>query len=257
MDKIKKLFNKLQKDSKSVLFTIEQVNEKVLKKLKKSLYVKDKEFFNLFSLLENKVDFDKDKKASLPIKTTYVEKGDDIDMSTLYSFTGPFGLLHAYVANLEFLGKSAADPKYCLVIADLFTSKTYSYPMKNKKLISLKLEKFNKDVESKTKNKKTRLQTELEFKQKKTFNLNRKYNIEIFSTPVRGGKKIRELKKRMFRLLTPGKNIGLKKHPNKIIANATDHMNSIPTSKYGIPLKLWKNDPFPQTTIKNGSILDG
>ena len=125
-----------------MLFTIEQLNKKVLKKLKKSLYEKDKELFNFFSLLENKDDFDKDKKVPLPIKATYVEKGDDIDRSTLYSFPGPFELLHADVANLEFLGKSAADPKYCLIIVDLFTSKMYSYPMKNRKLIALKLEKL-------------------------------------------------------------------------------------------------------------------
>ena len=79
MDKIKTLFNKLQIDSRSVLLTIKQLNEKVLKKLKKPSYVKDKEFFNLFSLLENKDDSGKDKKVSLPIKATYVGKGDDID----------------------------------------------------------------------------------------------------------------------------------------------------------------------------------
>ena len=112
-------------------------------------------------------------------------------------------MLHADVANVEFLGKSAAEPKYCLVIVDLFT-------MKNRKLMALKLEKFYKDVEYKRKNKKTRLQTDLEFKQKKIFDLNKKYNIEMFSTAVRGGKafateqKIRELKKIIFGLLTLG-----------------------------------------------------
>ena len=105
------MFNTQQIDSKSVLFTIEKLNQKVLNKLKKSSYVKDKEFFNLFSLLENKDDLDKIKKVFIPIKATYVEKGDDIDRSTLYSFTGPFELLHADIANLEFLGKSAAEPK--------------------------------------------------------------------------------------------------------------------------------------------------
>ena len=73
-----------------------------------------------------------------------------------------------------------------MVIVDLFTSKTYSYPMKNRKLIVLKLEKFYKDVENKKKNKKTRLQTDLEFKQKNFFDFNKKCNIEMFSTAVRG-----------------------------------------------------------------------
>ena len=176
----------------------------MLKRVKTSLYVKDKEFFNFFSLLENKDDFEKGKKVSLLIKAIYVEKGDDIDRSTLYSFTGPFELLHADIANLELLGKSLADPKYFLVIADFFTSKTYSYPMKNRKLLALKLEKFYKDVKNKRKNKNTRLQTDLEFKQKKIFDHNKKYKIEMFSIAIRGGKafaaeqKIGELKKRIF-----------------------------------------------------------
>ena len=33
-----------------------------------------------------------------------------------------------------------------------------------------------------------RLQTDLEFKQKKIFALNKKYNVDIFSAAVRGGK---------------------------------------------------------------------
>ena len=48
MEKIKKLFNKLQIDSKSVLFTQEQFNEKFLKKPNKSKHEKDKEFVNIF-----------------------------------------------------------------------------------------------------------------------------------------------------------------------------------------------------------------
>ena len=124
MEKIKKPFNKLQIGSKSVLFTVEQLNQKVLNNLKKSLYAKGKEFFNLFSVLENKDDFNKNQKASIPIKATYVEQGDDIDTSNLYIFTGPFVLLHVNVANLEFLGKSTADPKYCFVIVDLFSSES-------------------------------------------------------------------------------------------------------------------------------------
>ena len=64
----------------------------------------------------------------------------------------------------------------------------------------------------------------------------------MFSIAVRCGKafaaeqNIRELKKRIFRLLTLGKNTGLKKCPNKIMT--TDNMNSIPTPKYGIPPEI-------------------
>ena len=63
MDNVKKLFNKLQTDSKSVLFVQEQLNNKLLKRLKKSKYIKDKEFVNSFNLLiENKSDFNKKKQ---------------------------------------------------------------------------------------------------------------------------------------------------------------------------------------------------
>ena len=74
--------------------------------------------------------------------------------------------------------------------------------MKNRSLIPLKLEKFYKEVASKRKNKKMRLQTDSEFKQKKIFALNKKYNVDMFSTAVRGGKafaaeqKFGELKKK-------------------------------------------------------------
>ena len=71
--------------------------------------------------LLNDVDykfFIEDKKILL--KTFFVETNDEIDRSKLYNFNGSLKLLHADVANLEFLGKSATDLKYCLVIVDLF-----------------------------------------------------------------------------------------------------------------------------------------
>ena len=73
--------------------------------------------------------------------------------------------------------------------------------MKNRSLIPLKLEKFYKEVANKRKNKKMRLQTDLEFK-----------HVDMFSTAIRGGKafaaehKLRELKKRLSRLLAIQKN---------------------------------------------------
>ena len=47
-----------------------------------------------------------------------------------------------------------------------------------------------------------RLQTDLEFQQNKIKNLNKKYNVEMFSTRVRGGKVFAaEQKKRKFKKL--------------------------------------------------------
>ena len=50
------------------------------------------------------------------------------------------------------------------------------------------METFYKEVENIRKGQKTWLQTDLEFKQKKMFDLNKKYNVERFSTVVRVGK---------------------------------------------------------------------
>ena len=117
-----------------------------------------------------------------------LKKKDDIDSSTLYSFNGLFQLLHADVGNLEFFEKSATDPKYCLLFVDLFTSKVYVYPIKLRKSILNQMENFYKDVENKIKGWKMRLPTDQEFKQRKFFDLIKKYNIDMFSTAVRGGK---------------------------------------------------------------------
>ena len=251
MDKVKKLFNKFQVDCKSVVFIEEQLNDKLLKKLKNSKYEKDKEFVNRFNLLEDKkTDFNNNKNDiySVPIKAEYVQKSDDIDRSTLYSIHAPFDLLHVDVGDLRFLGKSAADPKYCLLLVDLFTSKVYVYGMRNRSLISLKLEKFYKEVASKCKNKKMRLQTDLIYKRKNIFALNKKYNVDMFSTAVRGGKafvakqKLRELKKRLSRLLLLQRNSKTKlKSPNILIQKTVENMNSLPTAKYGVePDKIEK-----------------
>ena len=152
---MKKLFNSLQIDSKSVLFTEEKLNDKLLKRLKKSTYKKDKEFVKDFNLLENKKDLFKQKDGySIPIKAEFIKKSDDIDRSTLFSIQAPFDLLHPDIGGLCFLGKSAADPKYCLLLVDLFTSKIYVYGIKNRSLVPLKFEKFYKDVAAKRKNKK-------------------------------------------------------------------------------------------------------
>ena len=67
----------------------------------------------------------------------------------LYSFNKPFEILHADIADLRFLAKSAADPNYCLLLVDLFTSKIYVYPMKNRSLLAKKLELFYNNMQPK------------------------------------------------------------------------------------------------------------
>ena len=121
--------------------------------------------------------------------------------------------------------------------------------MKNRSLIPLKLEKFYMEVANKQKNKKTTLQTDLEFKQKKILPLNKTYNIDMFSTAVRGRKafvaeeKLRKLKKRLSRLLVLQKSSKARlKSPNILTQNAVENMNYLPTAKYGVePDKIEKD----------------
>ena len=91
-------------------------------------------------------------------------KKTNIDHLTLYSISRPFEALHADIVDLRFLAKSAVDPKYCLLIVDLFTSKIYVYPMKNRSLLAKKMEVFYNDIQPKRTGK-MGLQTDLEFNQ--------------------------------------------------------------------------------------------
>ena len=59
MNRLKKLFRRLQTDAKSVLFTEEKINDKLLKKIKKSGYEKDIQFVKLF---DRNVNFLEDEK---------------------------------------------------------------------------------------------------------------------------------------------------------------------------------------------------
>ena len=146
-EKAKNEFNKLKVDPSSVTFAKEIWDKKLLAKLKKSKYAADRNFFKIVNLLDNNnVLFDSDRVN----RTDYVEK-TEIDCSTLYSFSGPFELLHADVGNLEFLGKNATFPRYVLVIVDLFSSKVYTYPMKSRKQIRQRLEQFYEDIKKKEK----------------------------------------------------------------------------------------------------------
>ena len=105
LQETKTIFNELKADPKSILFSIDELDTKLLKKLKKSSYTKDKQLLKLIDLLENNIKKIDDDKVL--VKLHYVEKREII-RSALYSFDGPFQLLHTDVANLEFLGKSAS-----------------------------------------------------------------------------------------------------------------------------------------------------
>ena len=80
--------------------------------------------------------------------------------------------------------------------------------MESRKQIRQELEQFYRDVRGKIKNKKMRLQIDLEFEQIKIKDLNDLNNVEMFSAFLRGGKaftaeqKIGELKTRIAKLFS-------------------------------------------------------
>ena len=199
----KNLYNALKTDEQSVFFASDKINNTLIKKAKKPRYEKDKVFVTFYNKLGN-VNIQADEEV-IPTYVPFVEKRSDIDRSTLYSFNRPFELLHADIADIRFFAKSAANPHYCLLFVDLFTQKVYTFPTKKRNLLKNKMELFYEEVKNKIKDKKMRLQTDLEFQQNDIKRLNKKYDVDIFSTKIRGGKafaaeqKIREFKKLLLK----------------------------------------------------------
>ena len=196
--RVENLFKKLQEDPKSVFYSVGNLSNSVFKKAFKSFYEKDKVFVNLQNQLKEKNFYH--KRNILFVVTPFISSKSNVNHSTLYKIGKPFELLHADIADTRFLAKSAVDPKYCLLLVDLFTSKVYVYPMKNRSLLLKKLRLFYQDIDKKRTGR-MRLQTDLEFKQNQILKLNDEFNVEMFHTRLRGGKafaaeqKIREFKK--------------------------------------------------------------
>ena len=206
---LRNLYKKLLENENSVLFAADQLNARLLHKIKKSSYDKYQVFYKLFKKFESKEEQDViEKESKVPFYTPFVENKKDIDRSSaLYTVNGPLQFCHADLAYLQVFGKSAVDPKYTLLCVDLFTSKVYVYTLKTKNNLAKKLEQFYKEIDFKrVKNETMRLQVDLEFQQNQLKKINQKYNVEMFSSKTRGGKafaaeqKIREFKKILFRI---------------------------------------------------------
>ena len=167
----------------------------------------------------------------------------------MYSFDGPFQLLHVNVRNLEFLGKDATSLQYVLAVVDLYSSKFYVYLMRSRKQILQKMKLFYDKVKSKRKSKRMRLQVNNELQQVKIKDLNDRNNVEMFTSSVRGGiafaaeQKIREVKTRIAKLNAQR----LKITPTKIIQNSAlnftfkiIYLTQTKTVKYRTKLDLTK-----------------
>ena len=194
---VKNLYRALQSNPQSVFYATNKISKNLLKKAKNAAYEQDEVFLNLYDLLDDK-DFTKNE--NLPLVTPFVEKRTNIDRSTLYSFSKPFEAVQADIANIRFLEKSAADPKYCLLFVALFNSKIYVYPMKNRSLFVRKIELFYNDIKNKRTGKMP-LQKDKEFDQNKIKKLNKEFDVGMYQRNLCCGKafaaeqKIREFKK--------------------------------------------------------------
>ena len=237
---LRNLYRKLVDKEDSVLYAIDRLNERVLNKVRKSSYEKDKVFYKLFKKLENEDVIEENSK--IPFYTPFVEQKKDIDRSSaLYTVNAPLQFFHADLAYLQFFAKSAVDPKYALVCVDLFTSKVYVYTLRTKNNLFKKIEEFYKEIDDKRiKNEKMRLQVDLEFQQNKIKELNKKYNVDMFSTKKRGGKayaaeqKIREFKKILFRIKKTYKRLNKRLNSAKLIKKTVQNMNNTKSIKYGL-----------------------
>ena len=84
-------------------------------------------------------------------------------------------------------------------------------------------------MKNKRKKRNMRLQIDNEFQQVKIKDLNDKYNVEMFSTSVKGGKafaaeqKLRELKRRVAKLSALKTNVP----PTAIILQSVGNMNNV------------------------------
>ena len=253
---LKNLYRKLIENENSVLFAIDQINTRLLNRLKKSSYDKDQVFYKLFKKLENE---EKDIiEPQIPFYTPFIEQRKDIDRSSaLYTVNGPLQFFHADLAYLQFFAKSAVDPKYALLCVDLFTSKVYIYSLRTKNNLFKKLEEFYEEIDIKrVKNEKMRLQVDLEFQQNKIKELNKKYNVEMFTTKNRGGKayaaeqKIREFKKILFKIKKTYNRLKKILNSAKLIKKTVQDMNNTKSIKYGFEPELVERQTLTDENFK-------
>ena len=253
---LKNLYKKLIENENSVLFAVDQINTRLLNRLKKSSYDKDQVFYKLFKKLENE---EKDIiEPQIPFYTPFIEQRKDIDRSSaLYTVNGPLQFFHADLAYLQFFAKSAVDPKYALLCVDLFTSKVYVYTLRTKNNLFKKLEEFYEEIDIKrVKNEKMRLQVDLEFQQNKIKELNKKYNVEMFTTKNRGGKayaaeqKIREFKKILFKIKKTYNRLKKILNSAKLIKKTVQDMNNTKSIKYGFEPELVERQTLTDENFK-------
>lgn len=87
-------------DQKIFFYATDRVTKGLIKTARTSLYPKDRVFVKVSNEIDNN-----DRKTNIinekpPLNTPIVEKPEDVDRSTLYSFSGPFEALQADIADI-------------------------------------------------------------------------------------------------------------------------------------------------------------
>ena len=108
-----------------------------------------------------------------------------------------------------------------------------------------------------------RLQTDQEFKLQKIYYLNKKFNVDMFTTSLRRGKafaaeqKIREFKKALLRSKKMEKYNKKRIKPNDLIKKATFNLNNVKSVKYGFaPEQIEEKSLNKETGKKFTEIYD-
>ena len=135
--------------------------------------------------------------------------------------------------------------------------------MKTRNLLAKKMEQFCNDIQKKRNGKRMRLQTDQEFKLQKIYYLNKKFNVDMFTTSLRRGKafaaeqKIREFKKALLRSKKMEKYNKKRIKPNDLIKKATFNLNNVKSVKYGFaPEQIEEKSLNKETGKKFTEIYD-
>lgn len=105
------------------MYGAEKVAENLVKKIKKSLYEKVQTFLLIYyrRRVKDKKLNDQYNKKSKKNCVLFVSTKKHRS-SVFYTLVSPFELLHGDNPDIRFVAKSAGDPKYFLMLVDIFTS---------------------------------------------------------------------------------------------------------------------------------------
>ena len=237
---LKELKEQLKYDKRSALYLNDNISNGIIKKIKRSSYILDKQF--LKELTDNNVE---DIPLVQPLFTPFSRRKND-QQSTLYSMNGPFQRIHADLADINYLKPNATEPKYILVVVDLFSSKVYLYPLKNKAKLIKGMQYFYSEIyEARSKlgeggvPSTLYLQVDQEFNRRDLQLLNIQNKVEMYNTKMNDGhafgaeQKIRELKiilTKQNKLSRGDRRMNL----YTLIKDAETNMNETTNSKYGV-----------------------